>query len=185
MQAGDRDALEELFRRHLPGLRAYVRLRGDRGLRALEESSDIVQSTCRELLAKLERFQYPDEDGFRRWLFVTAARKIKNRYGYYLAERRDVGREVAAASDEALFGSYSSFCTPSRELIARDELERIERGFDRLSSSQREVILLARVIGMPHADVAVAMNRSVGATRALLFRALARLTELMGEEADP
>lgn len=181
MQQGDRNALEELFRRHLPGLRAYVRLRGDGGLRALEESSDIVQSVCREVLAKLDQFQYPNEDGFRRWLFVTAARKIENRYGYYLAEKRDVAREVAVLPADDLVGSYASFCTPSREAVAREELVRIERAFDHLSPSQREVILLSRVIGLEHADVAAAMNRSAGATRALLFRALSRLTELLVE----
>jgi RNA polymerase sigma-70 factor (ECF subfamily) len=181
MQGGDREALEELFRRHLPGLRAYVRLHGDGGLRALEESSDLVQSVCREVLGRLDQFRHPGEDGFRRWLFVTAARKIKNRYGYHLAEKRDVGRELPARSAEELFGCYASFCSPSGEAVAREELERIERAFDQLSPRQREVILLSRVMGLAHAEVARAMDRSEGATRALLFRALSRLTELMGQ----
>ena len=40
-------------------------------LRAMESTSDIVQSVCREILQHKDRFQYPGEDGFRRWLYTT------------------------------------------------------------------------------------------------------------------
>ena len=91
LEAGDRDAVDALLRRNLPGLRTYVRLHSGPLLRAREASGDLVQSVCREVLTHLDRFRYPSEAGFRQWLFVTALRKIRRRYEYWGAQRRDAG----------------------------------------------------------------------------------------------
>lgn len=187
MQGGDRDALDVLLRQHLPALRGYVRLHSGELLRNKEASTDLVQSVCREVLTNMERFQYPSESGFRRWLFTTARRKIRDRYDYYLAARRDAGLEQPMQPEDqaqaALLDCYRSFCTPSAIIAEREQIERIEQTFDRLSEDHREVILLAYVVGLPRAEIAEQMGRSEGAVRTLLHRALARLTELVGPEA--
>ena len=187
MREGDSEALEELLRRHLPGLRGFVRLHSGRFLRNREESTDLVQSVCLEILRKSDRFEHGGESGFRRWLYVTAIRKIKNKYRYYLADKREAGRQVAQATGSedggGLLDLYASFCTPSRELAAREEVSRIEAAFDRLSAEHREVILLARIVDLSAAEIGEQMDRSEGAVRALLFRALARLTEILAEGA--
>ena len=58
---GDREAVEQLLARHLPRLERYVRLRAGALLRS-EGVSDLVQSTCRELLEKADRFRFGGED---------------------------------------------------------------------------------------------------------------------------
>ena len=45
----DEASVEELLARHLPGLRAYVRLRAGPLVRAREAESDVVQSACQAL----------------------------------------------------------------------------------------------------------------------------------------
>ena len=73
---GDVVAVDALLGLHLPELQEYVRRRmGD--VLDQESSSDLVQSTCREVLQHLDRFQFDGEEGFRRWLWATALRKIK------------------------------------------------------------------------------------------------------------
>lgn len=187
--AGDRGALDELLRRLLPGLRAFVRLRASPIVRAHEQSEDLVQSTCREALANLDRFRHGGEAGFRRWLYATALRKVLNRDEHWRAGKRDARPEAAPptraseAETVALLEQYRRFSTPSQKAIAREELERVEAAFAKLSGDQREVILLARVGGLPHAEIAAAMNRSEIAVRTLLHRALARLAGLL-EDAD-
>src|SRR5262245_37224910 len=86
---GDAQALEELFERHLPLLRGYVRRHA--GARRLERESagDIVQSVCREVLLDLPRFEYRGEEAFRRWFLTAALNKIRARARYYRAQRRD------------------------------------------------------------------------------------------------
>lgn len=182
--AGDRAALEELLQAHLSDLRGFVRLRVGPELRAKESASDLVQSVCRQILEQRERFQFPGENGFRRWLFATALRTVRQRARRWRAEKRDPGREVSlegapAPRGDELVTCYASVCTPSQEVGARENVERIERAFDQLPEDYREVISLARLAGLPHAQVAEQMGRSEGATRVLLSRALARLSELL------
>lgn len=178
--------VEALLAQHLPGLRGFIRLRSGPQLRSLEETTDLVQSVCREILQHRDRFRFPDEDGFRRWLYTTALRKIGHRAQHYRAQKRDAGRTVsldgARASAEELLDGYSRVCTPSQVVQAREQVSRIEAAFDRLPEDYREVITLARIAGLSHAEIADRMGRTVKAARSLLFRALERLSELLGDE---
>jgi RNA polymerase sigma-70 factor (ECF subfamily) len=181
---GDRGALDELVVRHVDGLRAFVRLRVGAELRARESNSDLVQSVCREVLQDARRFQHPSEGAFKSWLYTTALRKIADRVEHWRTLKRDTGREerfASEATDGALLGIYHSISTPSQHAVAAEERERIERAFEQLSEEQREVIVLARVAGLSRAEIAVQTNRSEGAVRVLLHRALARLSDLLAD----
>lgn len=179
--AGDAQAMELLLERHLPSLRAFVRLRATPEIRAHESLSDIVQSVCREVLTHADRFQHPAEGAFRSWLFTTARRKILNRLQHQRAEKRDAAREVPLddGAAQALLQRYSGFSTPSAVATQREEVERIERAVDELTDEQREVVVLAHVVGLSRAEIAQQMGRSEGAVRVLLHRALARLGTLL------
>lgn len=182
---GDAPALDTLLERYLPGLRAYVRLRAGPRLLEKESSSDLVQSVCRDILENLDRFQFEGETGFRRWLFKTAQRKIADRYEFYGAKKRDMAREKrpavrsSAGGDEALLECYRSFYTPSHQAMAREELARVEGAFLSLPEEQREVVVQAKILGLSRAEIAEAMGKSEGAVRTLLYRALARLSEVL------
>lgn len=180
---GESAAIDALMRRYLPELHAFVRLRAGRMLLARESSIDIVQSVCREVLTHMDRLQHPGESAFKRWLYVTALRKIKNRHAYYLAEKRDVLREAPPAEGETertLLDCYKTFSTPSKGAMAREEVERIEAAFEQLTEEQREVLTLAHLVGLSRAEIAVQMGKSEVAVRALLYRALVRVSDLVG-----
>ncbi len=182
---GDSAAVDALMRRFVPELHAFVRLRAGRLVRARESTSDLVQSVCREVLEHIDRLQHPSESAFKRWLFVTALRKIKNRQAYWLAGKRDVLREVPAELDpdaeRELLGRYRTMSTPSARLMAREELERVEAAFDELSEEQREVVTLAHLAGLSRAEIAEQIGKSEGAVRTILYRSLARIADLLGE----
>lgn len=182
--AGSLPAVDVLVERYLPELRAYVRLRAGPSVRAREDVSDIVQSTCREVLAHVDRFRWGGEVGFRRWLYASALRRIVDKHEFHRAQKRDVEREVthaalggAESSPGALdLGAYAaSLSTPSGEAVAREQAERIERAFDALNDEQRELIVQSRLMGVSHDELAEATGKSKGAVRVALHRALARL----------
>lgn len=182
LAAGDPGAVDELLNAHLPDLRTFVRLRAGPFLRDYESSSDLVQSVCREILTQRERFQYPGEEGFRRWLYTTVVRKISKRADHHRAQCRDVGRNVPLAEESkggSLLDSYRRFASPSADMQAGEEIKRIEEAFDQLPDDYREVVTLARIAGLPHKEIAERMGRSEGSVRMLLFRALERLSELL------
>ncbi len=179
--SGDSVAVDALLERHLPGLRAFVRLRSDRLLRAKESESDLVQSVCREVLEHLDRYQYRSEAGFRQWLYRTAERKIIDRFRYYNAEKRSAAREVngeeLGLEDSRLLEAYGTLFTPSRDAMAREELRRVEEAFESLPADYREIIVLARVVGLPHADIARQLGRTPSSVRNALYRGLALLSD--------
>lgn len=180
---GDAAAVEALIERNLPALRAFVRLRVGDLLRAKEDSMDFVQSACREVLQDLDGFDWRDEDHFRNWLFQTALRKLQDRAKFYGRQRRDAAREQplehGALGRADLLACYASLFTPSREAVAQEELERFEDAFAQLSDRHREVITLAKIVGLSRAQVGVELGIAEDAARSLLHRALARLTSLL------
>ncbi|MFG0315675.1 MAG: RNA polymerase sigma factor [Planctomycetota bacterium JB042] len=185
-EAGDPEAVDALLSRFLPGLRAFVRLRSGRLVRTRESASDLAQSACREVLQNLDRFEHGGEAGFRYWLYTTALRKIQKRAEYWRAEKRAAAREVPLLpadeeSDECLLDAYRSVATPSRHAMAREELARVEAAFDALSEGDREIIVLARVCGMSHAEIGERLKKSAGAARVQLHRALGRLADELEE----
>lgn len=184
--AGDRDAVAELMRRHLPALRGWVRLKYGSTLRATESISDVVQSTFRDILENLHRFQFTSENAFKAWLYTTASRKIADRAEYWGAARRDPKRvrpydeapaESGVADVGAVLDVYRSFCSPSREVAGREEAERIERAFSALGEEKKEIILLARVAGLSHSEIGERLGIPAGTARMRLFRALGELAE--------
>ena len=179
---GDRDALETLLTQQLPSLRAFVRLQVDPALRARESSTDLVQSVCREVLTKADRFRFAEPEGFRRWLFTTALRKVRDRRDHHLAARRDARREV---DEQALARAYGSMTSPSGAAARHEQLERVERAMDALPAEYRQVLALSKLAGLTRDEVAREMGRSEGSVRMLLHRALARLVAELEESGGP
>ncbi len=194
-QRGEPGAIDALIAAHLDDLRAYVRLQLDPRLRVRESSSDVVQSVCREVLRDLPRFGDRGPGAFRAWLFAAALNKIRRKRAFHRARKRDVGREVRVASGDhgsgpVRAGLYLSLAggepSPSQQAIAHEQAERIERAIDRLPADYREVLLLARVVGLSGRQVAERMGRSEAAVRTLLTRAGIRLLAALEErDGDP
>lgn len=183
---GDPDALEALFQRHLPGVLAFVRASAGAGLLAREESLDLVQSACREVLRDRPSGGWDDEAGFRRWLYLAAERKILDRARYHGREKRGAGRAGVSLSEVelgALSQGWADLATPSANAIGREEVERLEGALERLSEADRRVILLARIVGLPHAAIAEELGTTEANARSALRRALARLAIELGRDA--
>ncbi len=141
-------------------------------IEARESVADLVQSVCREVLQRLEQYRFSDEQGFRRWLFRTADRKVIDRYRYYTAERRHPSQErTASLLQEALAQD------PEQQAEAREELQRILVALQRLPPAYREVIRLSRLEGLSHANIAERLQKSEGAVRNMLYRGIAAVSE--------
>ncbi len=177
----DSEAITKLLERHLPDLRTFVRLRVGKTIRAKESCSDIVQSTCRGLLEDMGSFEYRDEPQFRCWLFKHALNKIVDKSRYYEADKRSPEREhQLGESGEQLWHAVTAG-SPSRIAMGHELMSKVEESFDALPADYREAILLHRVVGLCHEDVAAEMGRSVGAVKNLVYRGIARLSLMLEE----
>lgn len=179
---GDAAAIAEVLHAYLPRLQRFVQLRLGPQLRRREDTSDIVQSTVRQLLEQ-PAFEWRGEIEFRAWLFQTALNKILEKQRFHAAHKRGVDREVDAGSGVAACdAALADLASPSRIAMAREDLQRLETAFDRLTEPQREVLTLARVVGLPHAAIAQRLGKSEVAVRQLLVRAMAALGAALGTD---
>lgn len=183
---GDEAALSVLLQKYLPDLHTYVRLRLSRKLKGREDTVDIVQSVCRDVLQNAGQFTYEGEPQFRAWLFTTALRKIVDRAEYWGAAKRDLdkqqpltggGSKSGANIEAQVLHSFQNVCSPSGVAMGREMLARVEAAFSALPEDYQEVILLAKVVGLPRTEIAKRMNRTEASIRNLLPRALAELAE--------
>lgn len=183
--AGDDGALEELLARHLPQLHAFVRVRLGGAVRVRESSMDVVQSVCRELLAAPGAFAFQGEGRFRAWLFTAALNKIRDKQRFHGRDRRALGREQELVEDDAAWRHATTLLTPSVDAIGGETARALAAAMGALSEEHREVITMARIVGLPHAVIAEAMGRSEEAVRQLLMRALLKLSaELRARGVD-
>ena len=178
---GDSDSIERLLHAYLPQVRAFVRMRMGNDLRQREESLDIVQSTCRRVLAHDGKgLSFDGEAEFRAWLFTAALNNIKEKHRFHRAQKRDVRVERPTPEQSAqLQRGYGTLGTPSQLLAAGEGVRKIETALDELADDQREAISLCRLAGMSYSQAGERMGRSPEAVRKLLSRALLQLAQKM------
>jgi RNA polymerase sigma factor (sigma-70 family) len=184
---GEQPDWDDLLAHALPGLRALVRARMSRRLRGLESASDISQSVCREVIDDLRRAgrEGLDADELQRWLKLAVERKLADRHRRALRSKRGAGVEPVSL-DETRSACEPRAPTrnggrPSAGVQVREDLARVAQHLDRLPHDYREVILLAHRDGLDRAAIARRLGRTPHAVRTLLYRAMARLAQLMDE----
>jgi RNA polymerase sigma-70 factor (ECF subfamily) len=170
--------LDRLLARHQAALRRFVETHAARVVRRRESLSDLVQAVLVELCEALPSLRYEGETRFRHWLYVTARNTLRDRRKYHLRDRRDARREDLR---DAWTDVLQHRVTPSVLASSQEAAERIERCLARLSPEHREVIRCRHMAGMSAAEIGAAIGRGEGAARALLSRALARLSSLLAE----
>jgi RNA polymerase sigma factor (sigma-70 family) len=172
-------AVADLLPAHLPQLQTFVKRRLGHRLRIQESSSDLVQSVCREVLESRADVTFQNAAQFQQWLFTVALAKLVDRHRRISARKRSPAGALLP-SEMALDDEP----TPSEVAAHAEQCHHVEELIRGLPSDQREVIVLARLCELPHAEVSKIMNRSEVATRKLLSRAMASLGALLARRVD-
>ena len=138
-------------------------------LRSRQESEDVVQDAFVRVLERQNRLGEVRE--MRVWLVRIAWNLALDRRRRIRPEQMDArfAEELAAKNvpaDEAL-------AEAGRMAAVLAEIERLPR-------KEREVLLLSAIEELGTAEMAAVLGRSESGTRALLFRARARLRERIG-----
>lgn len=168
--------------RALPELHEFVGRHLGPALLQRETVADLVQSTCGDVLASVDS-SIVDESGVRRMLFHRASQKIVDRHRYWTAEKRAGG---SMTIDDAVSRIVVPSANPSRDLTRQELIDVAWEEIARMAPDHRRVIELAVREQRPLAQVAVEIGRSYAATRTLLCRALAKLSQAMvDKECDP
>jgi RNA polymerase sigma factor (sigma-70 family) len=163
-RAGGGWAFERLWTSLSPQVAGYLRSRG------VPEPDDVTSEVFLAAFRSMDRFT-GDGRAFRTWLFT-------------IAHHKGVDAFRSAPRDRPTKDVDDGRTWPSAEDVALDALaaEDVVALLARLSDDQRAVLLL-RVVGeLTLAEVALALNKPVGAVKSLQHRGLARLRKILARE---
>ncbi len=181
-KAGDRTALDALYRRYQERMLAIVRLRMGQRLRSRMDSQDLVQSVMLESLQSLDRFEYRTEGAFLHWLSRLVENKIRDKVDYLTAQKRDIRRELP--DKEEIAGNLrSSTPTPSGIAQKAEEMARLEEAIEKLSQDQRDLIIMHKLEGMSYEEIAEATEKTPESVRKALARSLAKLASELSRKS--
>ena len=185
-QDGDRDAMDQLFRRYLPRVSRIVAARMGRGWRELNLDEDIVQETFLDAFTALRDGKITDEAAFCSWLARCVQNNVQDELRRGRADKRG-GGDVRRFADLATTWLAESMlegdgATPSQFATARETEERLEQVLLTIDPRYREVICLRAYCRMPYKEIAASMGLPSENTANVLFqRARAELQKRLGE----
>jgi RNA polymerase sigma-70 factor (ECF subfamily) len=182
-QAGDPQAMEELFARHAAYLRQVIGPRLDKRLRARVDVSDVVQETQIEVFRRLEEYLRRQPMPFRLWLRKTACECLGKLHAHHLgAAKRSLRCEVVLPerSSLQLAGRLLRHAsTPSKEVSRREIARLVNLAVAELPDADREVLLMRHSEGLAYDEVSTVLEITPEAARKRYGRALLRLQKLL------
>lgn len=155
----DRAAFGVLYRRYVDRVYGYA-------FYLLADHHDAEDVTERSFLAALDRIDRFEDRGasFRAWLFRivhnVAANAIRARARHRGPQLDDIPEPYDPAAD------------PAGVVARADEARRVRRALATLAHDRRQVIVLRFVDGLSAREIGAVLDRSEGAVRVLLHRAL-------------
>jgi RNA polymerase sigma-70 factor (ECF subfamily) len=168
--AGAHGRFGELVRRHRARLGRVARV----VLRDPHEAEDVVQQAFLQAFASLDR--WAGTAPFGTWIARIAMNEALLRAR---RSRRIARAAIGLLADEPAAG------TPEQEAASREEVQHVEAALPRLARRDREVLQLAAVGELPHADVAARLGVTRGAVKVRLHRARAALRGLVEHPDGP
>ena len=188
-QEGDEAAVSQLCSVYGERVRRIVRLRLDQRLRPKLDSVDVVQDALILALGGLKDFTYQNEGDFLRWLSKIAENRLRDILDGFHADKRDVNKEIpfkkeGRSTEDGSIGAAGPMgdTTPSVIACRKEALDRLEKALDKLKPEYKEIIVLKKIEGLSHAEIAERLGKNTGAVRMLLARAMAALTLIYGQD---
>jgi RNA polymerase sigma-70 factor (ECF subfamily) len=183
---GSRDALGQVLeacRRYLLYV-ARRELNGD--LQAKGGASDLVQETFLEAQGHFDRFHGNSEGELRAWLRrLLHHRGTKFRRRYRSTRKRQLARETTLTATTSTACADADRGTPSAQLMACEQAQRLRQALEGLPDEYRRVIML-RYVEQHHFDeIGRQMERTANAARLLWLRAIEHVKHALRSADEP
>jgi RNA polymerase sigma-70 factor, ECF subfamily len=166
---GDREALDVLFARHIPGLRRWASGRLPLWARDIADTQDLVQETVLQVFKRMEAFEPRGDGALQAYLRQAVMNRIRNEFR---SRKRKPPFEVLDAEAPA------ERTSPLEAAIRQEQLDRYDAALSRLSDQERELIVARVEMGLTYEEMAEALGKPTwNAARMATARALLRLAE--------
>ena len=190
LQAGDPDALGDLFQRHHDRLRRMVELRIDPRLRGRIDAADVLQDAYLDLARRVEDYLNDPNLPVFLWLRLVVSDRLAMAHRYHLGtQMRAATQEVSLYRDplpEASSAALASMLmgrltSPSSAAVRAEQVLQVQEAVNALDPIDREVVALRHFEHLTRAETAelLGMTEEAGAKR--YIRALKKLKKLLAE----
>jgi RNA polymerase sigma-70 factor, ECF subfamily len=165
----DRD-FTELYKAHLRDVYSYSYYR----IGNHHDAEDLTEQTFLQAYRHFERAQRESNGRpLRPWLIRIAHNLAAN---YYRDRSR---RPVTQLEDAAVLTAPRG----TEEMVeGREEVKEVLEGVSKLPEDRREALIMRFALGMDNKEIARAMDRSEGATKVLIHRAIKQLEQGLSDD---
>jgi RNA polymerase sigma-70 factor (ECF subfamily) len=186
-RGGSGTALGELLAAYRNYLTLLARVQIGRRLQRKLDASDVVQEVYLAAHQHFGRFRGRTEGELVAWLRQILATVLANQVRRYCGTQRraahlerDLAEELDRSSREMDQGMLARQSSPSDQAARREQAVLLADALGRLGPAHREVIILRHFEGLPFAEVARRMGRTLDSVKKLWTPALAQLRRTMG-----
>jgi RNA polymerase sigma-70 factor (ECF subfamily) len=176
---GDRDAFDELMRRHERKVYNFAfRLTGN-----YDEANDIAAETFVRVYTRIQSFR--GDSAFLTWLFRIVTNVFLDARKRRRSRPSESLEQLVEADDRALARqAEDASVSPQAELERRERDTILQRAIAGLPEYQRAMILLYHVEGMSYEEIAAAMDLPIGTVKSRLNRARLALRHALEGSAE-
>ena len=170
-RAGDKQALERLFARHLRPLQRWATGRLPKWARDLADTDDLVQDTLLRTFKNIECFEPRRVGALQAYMRNAVLNRLRD-------ELRRKGREPESTNLDSV--AVEAADSPLEAAIGHEKVEAYEKALQRLKPEEREAIIARVELGYSYGEMAGMLGKpSADAARKTAQRALVRLAEEM------
>jgi RNA polymerase sigma-70 factor (ECF subfamily) len=178
---GQREALGRLLQGYRPYLLRIAEGELPAALRGKLGGSDVVQEALVQALACFGQFRGQSLEELQGWLRGILRNVVRHSVRRFDGTaKRQADREVPVqtlADPEAALAADGS--SPSEHLMRQEREAAVREALARLPEAYRQALVWREWEGLPFAEIARRLNRSVDAARMLWWRAIERFDEEM------
>ena len=187
-QHGDMDALGQLLDQYRQYLIFLARAGLHHHMQGKADPSDLAQEVCLAAHGNIGDFRGGSAEEFAGWLRGILSNVLAMHVRKYLGtQKRDPRLEqnlnVSLANASGFLQSEiaADMTSPSQNFARKEAFLELAAALESLPEDYRRVIVLRHVEGLPFADVATQMGKTVNSVEKLWVRALAKLKSAVND----
>jgi len=181
-QQGDREAVDQLLRKHQP--QAFKTALGFLG--NYHDAEEVMQDAF--LCAYQNIGTFRGESSFPTWLMAIVQNLCRNKRRWWARRRKLIAGSLEESTATTKEGERlvlevpDPAATPAQQLIKAEQQQQLQAAIDQLDEFSRTVVILRCYKGMSFEDIAQTVKRPVGTVKSRFHRARLSLEELLEDK---
>jgi len=185
---GDEDALVELLLAHHDRLAQHISEKLPVAMQAVIDAGDVLQQTYIDAFVAIGRLELRSEKAFFRWLTTIADHRLIDAVKSLKRKKRGGDHQRAYSGPSSSMADLlellsDSITSPSGQAARNEGIQVLESALGSLPDDYRQAVRLRYLEGKGIEEIAPEMDRTPDAVRGLLYRALKKLRDAMGQSS--